>query len=85
VGIVLWIIIGLVAGWLASLVMRSPHGIFMDLLLGVIGGLVGGFLASAIFHWKATSIAGHLVVAFLGSVLLIAVHRLIFARGRLHA
>jgi uncharacterized membrane protein YeaQ/YmgE (transglycosylase-associated protein family) len=85
VGILLWIIIGLAAGWLASMVMHSPHGIFMDLILGLIGSLVGGFLASAIFHWKATSIAGHLVIAFLGSVLLIALHRLIFSRRSLHA
>jgi len=79
-GVVLWIVIGLAAGWLASMVMHSPHGILMDLVLGVVGSLVGGFLASAIFHWSPGSIAGHLVVAFIGAVLLIGIHRALFAR-----
>ncbi len=82
-GILLWLIIGLVAGWLASMVMHSPHGILMDLVLGLIGSLVGGFLASAIFHWKPQSITGSLIVAFVGSVLLIGIHRAIF--GTRHA
>jgi uncharacterized membrane protein YeaQ/YmgE (transglycosylase-associated protein family) len=78
VGILLWLIIGLAAGWLASQVMHSPHGILMDLVLGIIGSLVGGFIASAIFHWKPQSITGSLIVAFVGSVLLIGIHRAIF-------
>jgi uncharacterized membrane protein YeaQ/YmgE (transglycosylase-associated protein family) len=85
VGIILWIVIGLVAGWLASLVMHSPHGILLDLVLGLVGSLVGGFLASLIFHWKPGSIGGHLIVAFIGAILLIAIHRMIFARGAARA
>jgi uncharacterized membrane protein YeaQ/YmgE (transglycosylase-associated protein family) len=79
-GIIAWIVIGLVAGWLASMVMHSRHGILMDLVLGLVGSLVGGFLASALFDWSPSSLTGSLVVAFLGSVLLIALHRLIFER-----
>jgi uncharacterized membrane protein YeaQ/YmgE (transglycosylase-associated protein family) len=74
-GIILWLLIGLIAGWLASMVMHSPHGILMDLLLGLVGSLVGGFLASALFNWSPSSITGSLVVAFVGAVLLIALHR----------
>ena len=84
-GIILWIVIGLAAGWLASLVMHSPHGILMDLVLGLIGSLVGGFLASLLLHWKPTSIGGHLIVAFVGAVLLLFIHRLIFARSAVRA
>jgi len=79
VGIILWLVIGLVAGWLASKVMHSPHGILMDLVLGLVGSLVGGFLASALFHWSPGSITGSLVVAFVGAVILIGIHRLLFS------
>jgi len=79
-GIILWVVIGLVAGWLASMVMHSRHGILMDLVLGLVGSLVGGFLASAIFNWSPSSITGSLVVAFVGSIILIGLHRLIFER-----
>jgi uncharacterized membrane protein YeaQ/YmgE (transglycosylase-associated protein family) len=80
-GILLWLVIGLVAGWLASMVMHSPHGILMDLVLGLVGSLVGGSLASALFHWSANSISGSLVVAFAGAVVLIALSRLFTHRG----
>ncbi len=80
-GIILWIVIGLVAGWLASMVMHSRHGILMDLGLGLVGSLVGGFLSSALLGWKPSSITGSLVVAFVGALILIGLHRLIFERG----
>ncbi len=79
--IVIWLIIGLVAGWLASMVMHSQHGILLDLVLGLVGSLVGGFLANAIFHWNANSITGSLVVAFLGAIILIGLSRLVMGRG----
>lgn len=81
-GIILWLIIGLVAGWLASLVMHSPHGILMDLVLGLVGSLVGGFLADLLFGWNPSSITGSLLVAFVGAALLIAIHRAIFGGRR---
>ncbi|HZQ35911.1 MAG TPA: GlsB/YeaQ/YmgE family stress response membrane protein [Dehalococcoidia bacterium] len=84
-GIIIWLLIGLVAGWLASQVMHSPHGILMDLLLGIVGSFVGGFLSSAIFGWKPQSITGSLIVAFAGSVILIAIHRALFGGRRAHA
>lgn len=86
-GIILWLIIGLVAGWLASVVMKSPHGVLLDLVLGLVGSLVGGFLASALFGWKPQSITGSLIVAFVGAVILLAIHRAIFSgrTGRRHA
>jgi uncharacterized membrane protein YeaQ/YmgE (transglycosylase-associated protein family) len=86
VGIVLWLIIGLVAGWLASQVMHSPHGIFMDLILGLVGSFVGGILSSVIFGWKPQSITGSLIVAFVGAVIVIGIHRALFGgHRRVHA
>lgn len=81
-GIILWLIIGLVAGWLASMVMHSPHGILLDLVLGLVGSLVGGFLSSALLGWKPQSITGSLIVAFVGALVLIGLHRMLFSGRR---
>ncbi len=78
-GIIVWIFIGLVAGWLASVVMRYSHGIVLDVVLGLVGALVGGSLASALLSRSTSSLGGHLMVAFLGAVLLLAIHRALFA------
>lgn len=80
-GILSWIIVGLIAGWLAGIVMRgSGYGVIGDIILGIIGALVGGFLASAVFGVQdavnginATSI----IVAFIGAVILVAIVRAI--------
>jgi uncharacterized membrane protein YeaQ/YmgE (transglycosylase-associated protein family) len=84
-GLLAWIIIGLVAGWLAGLVMKGGgYGILGDIILGIIGAVVGGFLASAIFgipnpvsefSWTA------LVVAFLGAVIVVAIVRALPGRS----
>jgi len=46
--ILLWGLVGLAAGWLASKVSASPHGVIMDLLFGLVGAFLGGFLLSAL-------------------------------------
>ena len=70
--IVLWLVVGLAVGWLASRVKRSPYGLQVDLLLGVIGALVCGL------------VFGNLVVAALGAAVLLVLQRRFFpgrARG----
>jgi uncharacterized membrane protein YeaQ/YmgE (transglycosylase-associated protein family) len=84
-GILAWIIVGIIAGWLAGLVMRgSGYGIVGDMVLGIVGALVGGFLAGALFNIP-DPISGlnltTLIVAFLGAVIVVALVRLI-ASGR---
>ena len=81
-GILLWLLIGLVAGWLASQVLHSPHGIFMDLVLGLVGSFIGGILASVLFGWKPQSLTGSLLVAFVGAVVIIGIHRALFGGRR---
>lgn len=46
--ILLWLLLGLVAGWLASVIMRtnSEQGMLMDIIMGVVGAFVGGFIIS---------------------------------------
>jgi uncharacterized membrane protein YeaQ/YmgE (transglycosylase-associated protein family) len=80
-GILIWIIVGIIAGWLAGLVMRgSGYGIVGDMVLGIVGALVGGFLAGALFNIP-DPISGlnltTLIVAFLGAVIVVALVRLI--------
>jgi uncharacterized membrane protein YeaQ/YmgE (transglycosylase-associated protein family) len=84
-GILSWIIVGIIAGWLAGLVMRgSGYGVIGDMVLGIVGALVGGFLAGALFNIP-DPISGldltTLIVAFLGAVIVVALVRLI-ASGR---
>ncbi len=78
-----WIIIGAIAGWLASKVMKTSHqqGLLMDIVVGILGAFLGGFLFN---QFGATGITGFnfwsLFVAFAGAVVLLAVIRLLSGR-----
>jgi uncharacterized membrane protein YeaQ/YmgE (transglycosylase-associated protein family) len=86
-GILAWIVVGLIAGWLASQVMRGGgYGLIGDIIVGVVGALIGGFLAAtllkipnAVNGINVTSI----FVAFIGAVILIAILRMVSGRRRL--
>lgn len=74
-GILSWIIVGLIAGWLAGLVVKGGgFGVLGDIILGIVGALIGGFIASAIFH-VADPVSGinvtTIVIAFIGAVIVI--------------
>jgi len=78
-GILSWIIVGLIAGWLAGVVMRGRgYGLLGDIVIGIVGAVIGGFLAGALFNTPDAVNGiniGSIVVAFLGAVVLIAVVR----------
>jgi uncharacterized membrane protein YeaQ/YmgE (transglycosylase-associated protein family) len=75
-GIMSWIAIGLLAGWLAGVTMSGGgYGIVRDVVLGLVGALVGGFIASFFIQGDA-GFWGSLLVALLGSCLVIGVARL---------
>jgi uncharacterized membrane protein YeaQ/YmgE (transglycosylase-associated protein family) len=83
-GILSWIVVGLIAGWLAGLVVKGGgFGCVGDIIVGVVGGLLGGWLASSFFH-MGDPISGinieSIVVAFIGAVILIIILRLISGR-----
>jgi uncharacterized membrane protein YeaQ/YmgE (transglycosylase-associated protein family) len=79
--IVWWLIVGLVAGFLASLVMRGGgYGIVGDIIVGLVGALIGGFLASLV-GLGSTGIIGTIIIAFIGACILIAILRAV-TRGR---
>lgn len=78
-GILAWIIVGGIAGWLASLVVRGGgYGIIGDIVVGIVGGLIGGFVASALFGIP-DPVSGinilSIVVAFIGAVVLLLILR----------
>ena len=75
--IIAWILLGLVAGWLAGLFMRGGgYGIIGDIVLGIIGAFVGGFLGSALFGVDVTGFnLPSILLAFVGAVIVIAISR----------
>jgi len=76
-GLIWFLLIGLIAGWLAGKVMRGGgFGLVGDLIVGIIGALLGGWLFGVIgIH--AGGLIGAIVTAFVGAVLLLLVLRLI--------
>ena len=81
-----WIVVGAIAGFLASQVMRAREGLLMMVVLGIVGALVGGFLAESIFHKGDVSGINieSVVIATLGAILVIfVVHLATGSRGLL--
>lgn len=73
-GIILWIIFGALAGWIASVIMKtdSNQGTMMDIILGVIGAIVGGFLMGLVGQSGVTGFNLYsLVVAVIGASVVI--------------
>jgi uncharacterized membrane protein YeaQ/YmgE (transglycosylase-associated protein family) len=78
------IIIGVLAGWITGKLMRgSGYGFWMDLLLGIVGAVVGGWLTSIFLGVDLTTGLNltTLLVAVLGSVVVVAIYRLISRRS----
>jgi uncharacterized membrane protein YeaQ/YmgE (transglycosylase-associated protein family) len=83
-GVIAWLVVGLLAGWLAGKVMSGAgYGILGDILVGLIGAVVGGFLFGLIAGVEA-GFWGSVVIAFLGAcVLIVVVHYVALRRTRL--
>jgi uncharacterized membrane protein YeaQ/YmgE (transglycosylase-associated protein family) len=72
-----WIVVGLIAGWLAGQVMKGGgYGVIVDIILGILGGLLGGWIFGKLHIWPAGGIIGSLIVAFVGAVILVGITRL---------
>lgn len=79
-GILLWLLLGLVAGWLASVIMgtNSQQGMLMDIILGVVGAFAGGLLMNIFGQAGVTGFNFYsLFVATLGAVALIWLGRML--------
>ena len=76
-GIIFWLIIGAVAGWLAGVLVKGGgFGLIVDIIVGIVGAFIGGWLAGVIGINLGGGIFGSLITAVIGAVILIFVVRL---------
>jgi uncharacterized membrane protein YeaQ/YmgE (transglycosylase-associated protein family) len=79
--LLIFLLLGLVAGWLAGLVMKGGYGLVGDMVVGVIGAFLGGWLSSMLFGVGVTGFNPvSILIAFVGAVLFIAILRLVSGR-----
>jgi uncharacterized membrane protein YeaQ/YmgE (transglycosylase-associated protein family) len=78
----IWLVIGLIAGWLASAVMGGGFGVVGDIVIGVVGAFLGGFIFRALhLSMPFKGLASTIFVAFIGAVVLLLVLRLATRSG----
>ncbi|HEX4205692.1 MAG TPA: GlsB/YeaQ/YmgE family stress response membrane protein [Ktedonobacteraceae bacterium] len=77
-GLIIWLIIGLIAGFIASRIMGGGgYGIIGDVIVGLIGAFIGGFLMNIFMPSANTGFIGSIIVAIIGAIILIAIWRLV--------
>ena len=83
-GIIAWIIVGLIAGALGKLIMPGddPGGIIVTILIGMAGALVGGFVIQGLLGLGGGGFIWSIVVATIGAIILLALYRLIVGQRR---
>ena len=75
-GIIAWLIVGLIAGFVASRLMGScGYGLVGDIIVGIIGAFIGGFIVSLFGFGGTAGLIGSIVVAIIGACILIAILR----------
>jgi uncharacterized membrane protein YeaQ/YmgE (transglycosylase-associated protein family) len=84
-GIIIWLVIGGIVGWLASIVMKrdGSQGVIMNVIVGIVGALLGGFLISPLVGVGTINDGvsiGSILVSLVGAIILLAIVNL-FKRG----
>lgn len=84
---IIWLIFGALAGWIASLIMKTnrQQGLLMDIIMGCLGAIIGGYLSSVLFGINITSNPfdiTSLVVAVVGAIILTVLVRALTGRRR---
>ena len=86
-GIIMWIIIGALAGWIGSMIMgtRAQQGALSNVIIGVVGAVIGGFITRNLLGANAANhgFIASFFVALLGAVILIGVWKLVSGRRRI--
>jgi len=85
VSLLSWLVVGLVAGWIGSMIVnRRGEGLIMDILLGVVGAFIGGYLFRLFGHSGVSGINLYSIfVAAVGSMVVLVVYHAIFRRRML--
>ena len=81
--VIAWIILGLIAGWIASkIVVGTGQGLFLDIALGIVGAIVGGFLYSQIMGGEGVTGVniGSIIVSIIGAIIVLWVYHLVAGR-----
>jgi uncharacterized membrane protein YeaQ/YmgE (transglycosylase-associated protein family) len=77
-GLLWWIIVGLIAGFLAGKVMRGGgFGVLMDIVIGIVGAMIGGWVFGLLGIFPGGGLIGSVLVAFVGACILLWLVRLI--------
>ena len=77
-GVLAWIVVGLIAGWLAGQVMKGGgYGMVADIILGLLGGVLGGWIFEKLGVSTGGGMIGSIIVAFIGAVILVGITRLL--------
>ena len=82
VGIIAWIVLGAIVGFITNLIMGGGEGVILTVILGIVGAVVGGYLAGTVL--KVADVTGinveSIVVAVVGAIIVVAVYRMIGGR-----
>lgn len=83
-GIIAWIVLGAIAGFITNMIMGSREGVIGTIVLGIVGAVVGGYLAGTVL--KVADVTGinieSIVVSVIGAVIVVAVYRALTGRRR---
>ncbi|MEP6807492.1 MAG: GlsB/YeaQ/YmgE family stress response membrane protein [Chloroflexota bacterium] len=81
-GLLSWIILGAIAGWVANMIMGGGEGVIMTIIVGIVGGLLGGFIARNVFHIGTANglNIGNILIAIGGAVIVLFVWRTVMSR-----
>jgi uncharacterized membrane protein YeaQ/YmgE (transglycosylase-associated protein family) len=84
-GIIAWLVLGAIAGFLADRMMGGRSGVFLSIVIGIVGALLGGWLGKVIFHINGVGTFFEIrtwITAIVGAVILIFLARLVTGRER---
>lgn len=81
-GIIAWIVLGAIAGWITNLIMGGGEGVILTILLGIVGAVVGGWLAGSVLG--IADVTGlnitSIIVAVVGAIIVVAIYRAVAGR-----
>jgi uncharacterized membrane protein YeaQ/YmgE (transglycosylase-associated protein family) len=81
-GIIAWIVLGAIAGWITNMIMGGSEGVIATVILGIVGAVVGGWLAGTVL--KVADVTGlrieSIIVAVVGAIIVVAIYRMVVGR-----